>query len=103
MIGSSGRRTEVPLEPSYLCCWGALEEIVSNNGLAFIEALNCLAEQYGIHHICISPFNSQANRIVECHHLDVWERYETERRENGKLLLMLSSGLSRSLLRSTST
>jgi hypothetical protein len=23
------------------------------------------------HHI--SPYNSQANRIVECHHLDVWE------------------------------
>jgi hypothetical protein len=56
-----------------LCCWGALEEIVTDNGLAFIETLDWLAEQYGIHHICISPYNSQANRIVEHHHLDVRE------------------------------
>jgi hypothetical protein len=26
-----------------LCCWGALEEIITDNGLAFIEALNWLA------------------------------------------------------------
>jgi hypothetical protein len=52
--------------------WGALEEIVTDNNLAFIEALNWLAEQYRIHHICISPYNSQANRIVEHCHLDIW-------------------------------
>jgi hypothetical protein len=56
-----------------LCHWGALEEIVTDNSLAFIEALNWLAEQYGIHHICISPYNSQVNGIVERHHLDVRE------------------------------
>jgi hypothetical protein len=56
-----------------LCHWGALEEIVTDNGLAFVEALNWLAEQYGIHHIHISPYNSQANRIVEHRHLDVRE------------------------------
>jgi hypothetical protein len=56
-----------------LCCWGALEEIVTDNGPAFIEALNWLAEQYGIHHIRISPYNSQANGIVERRHLDVQE------------------------------
>jgi hypothetical protein len=38
-----------------LCHWGALEEIVTDNGLAFIEALNWLAEQYGIHDIHILP------------------------------------------------
>jgi hypothetical protein len=54
-----------------LCHWGALEEIITDNGLAFIEALNWLAEQYKIHHICISPYNSQVNGIVECCHLDV--------------------------------
>jgi hypothetical protein len=32
-----------------------------------------LAEQYGIHHIRISPYNSQANGIVEHRHLDVRE------------------------------
>jgi hypothetical protein len=56
-----------------LCHWGVLEEIVTDNSPAFMEALNWLAEQYGIYHIHISPYNSQANRISECHHLDVWE------------------------------
>jgi hypothetical protein len=51
-----------------LCHWGILEEIVTDNGPAFVEALNWLAEQYGIHHIRILPYNSQANVIVECHH-----------------------------------
>jgi hypothetical protein len=54
-----------------LCRWSALEEIVTDNGPAFIEALNWLAEQYGIHHIRISLYNSQANGIVERRHLDV--------------------------------
>jgi hypothetical protein len=56
-----------------LCRWGALEEIITDNGPAFVEALNWLAEQYGIHHICISLYNSQVNGIVECRHLDVRE------------------------------
>jgi hypothetical protein len=56
-----------------LCCWGALEEIVTDNGPAFVEALNWLAEQYGTHHIRISLYNSQANRIVKRCHLDVRE------------------------------
>jgi hypothetical protein len=56
-----------------LCCWGALEEIVTDNGLAFIEALNWLAEQYRIHHIRIFPYKLQVNGIVEHRHLDVQE------------------------------
>jgi hypothetical protein len=56
-----------------LCCWGALEEIVTDNGPAFVEALNWLAEQYSIHHIRISPYDSQVNGIVESHNLDVRE------------------------------
>jgi hypothetical protein len=56
-----------------LCHWGALEEIVTDNGPAIVEALNWLAEQYGIHHICISPYNSQVNGILKHHHLDVRE------------------------------
>jgi hypothetical protein len=56
-----------------LCHWGALEEIITDNGPAFVEALNWLAEQYGIHHICILPYNSQANGIVKRHHLDIRE------------------------------
>jgi hypothetical protein len=56
-----------------LCHWGVLEEIITDHGLAFVEALNWLAEQYGIHHIRISPYNSQANGIVEHSHLDIRE------------------------------
>jgi hypothetical protein len=56
-----------------LCYWGVLEEIITDNSLAFIEALNWLAEQYRIHHIRISLYNSQANGIVECRHLDIRE------------------------------
>jgi hypothetical protein len=56
-----------------LCRWDALEEIITDNGPAFIEALNWLAEQYEIHHIHILPYNSQANRLIKRHHLDVRE------------------------------
>ena len=56
-----------------LCCWGALAEIVTDNGPAFVQALDVLADQYNIWLICISPYNSQANSVVERHHLDVWE------------------------------
>jgi hypothetical protein len=56
-----------------LCWWGALEDIVTDNSLAFIEALNWLAEQYGIYHICISPYNSQANGTIKRHHLGIRE------------------------------
>jgi hypothetical protein len=59
-----------------LCCWGALEAIITDHGPAFVEALNWLAEQYRIHHIRISLYNSQANRIVECQEaiMKVWGR-----------------------------
>ena len=56
-----------------LCRWGALAEIVTDNGPAFVQALDVLADRYNIQHICISPYNSQANGVVEWHHLDVWE------------------------------
>jgi hypothetical protein len=56
-----------------LCHWGVLEEIITDNGPAFVKALNWLAEQYGIHHIRISPYNSQVNGIVEHCHLDIRE------------------------------
>ena len=54
-----------------LCCWGALAEIVTDNGPAFVQALNVLADRYNIRHICISPYNSQANCVVEWRHLNV--------------------------------
>ena len=56
-----------------LCHWGALAEIVTDNGPAFVQALNVLADRYNIWHIHISPYNSQANSVVERCHLDVRE------------------------------
>jgi hypothetical protein len=56
-----------------LCRWGPLSEIVTDNGPAFILALGILADRYNIRHIRISPYNSQANGIVEQCHYDVRE------------------------------
>ena len=56
-----------------LCHWGGIAEIVTDNGPAFIVAAGYLAEKYGIHHIKISPYNSQANSLVERKHFDIRE------------------------------
>ena len=48
-----------------LCCHGAIEAIVMDNGTPYIATLEVLQHRYGINHICISPYNSQANGIVE--------------------------------------
>jgi hypothetical protein len=56
-----------------LCCWGALEEIATDNRPAFIKALDWLAKTYHIHHIRISPYNSQAQGPIERRHFDVRE------------------------------
>jgi hypothetical protein len=56
-----------------LCRWGPVSEIVTDNGPSFIQALEFLAERHGIRHIRISPYNSQANSIVERRHFDVRE------------------------------
>jgi len=51
-----------------LCRWGAVEEIVTDNGTPYITALDWLTDRYGICHICISPYNSCTNGIVERQH-----------------------------------
>lgn len=51
-----------------LCRWGVIEEIVTDNGTPFIAAVDWLAKKYGIHHIRISAYNSQANGVVERSH-----------------------------------
>lgn len=56
-----------------LCRWGAIEDLVTDNGSAYVAAGNLLAEKYGFNHIRISPYNSQANGIVERRHRDVRE------------------------------
>ena len=54
-----------------LCHWGALETIVTDNGPAFVKALDWLAKTYHIHHIKISPYNSQAQGPIEWRHFNV--------------------------------
>ncbi|THH10410.1 hypothetical protein EW146_g8382 [Bondarzewia mesenterica] len=44
-----------------LCRWGALCEIVSDNGSAFVKALTYLVKKYHVHHIRISSYNSHVN------------------------------------------
>ena len=48
-----------------ICRWGALYEIVTDNGKPFIKVLSYLSKRYHINHICISGYNSRANGIVE--------------------------------------
>lgn len=56
-----------------LCRWGAVEEVVTDNGPPIIAALDWLAKKYKIRHIRISAYNSQANGVIERPHRDVRE------------------------------
>ena len=47
-----------------LCRWGAVSEIISDNGAPWLAALEYIAKQYHVHHIRISGYNSRANGIV---------------------------------------
>jgi len=64
----TGRTIGTFIFEEILCRWGAVEEIVTDNGTAYVAALDWLADKYGIHHIRISAYNSQANGIVERQH-----------------------------------
>jgi hypothetical protein len=54
-----------------LCPWESLREIVTDNGLAFLKAMEYLLKQYHLNHIRISGYNSRANGTVERSHFDV--------------------------------
>jgi hypothetical protein len=56
-----------------LCRWGPITELITDNAPVYRLAADSLVEKYGIHPIRISPYNSQANGIVEHRHLDVCE------------------------------
>ena len=47
-----------------LCHWGAVEEIVTDSGPAFVQAVEYLSKQYYINHICISSYNSRVNGVT---------------------------------------
>jgi len=48
-----------------LCQWGGVAEIVTDNGPTFVAVVGYLSDKYSIYHIKSSPYNSQANSIVE--------------------------------------
>lgn len=56
-----------------LCRWGSIMEIVTDNGKPWVKAADQLQKQYGIHHIRISGYNSQAQGVIERKHYDVRE------------------------------
>ena len=56
-----------------LCRCGAVEEIIMDNGVPIIVGLDWLMKKYHIMHIRISPYNKQANGIVEWRHRSIWE------------------------------
>jgi len=64
----TGRTIGAFIFEEILCRWGAVEEIVTDNGTAYVAALDWLADRYGIRHIRISAYNSRANGIVERQH-----------------------------------
>ena len=56
-----------------LCHWGAVEQIITDNSTAYVAALDWLTERFGIHHICILPYNSMVNGAVKWQHHTVCE------------------------------
>jgi hypothetical protein len=69
----TGRTLGAFLFEEILCRWGAVEEIVTDNGTAYVAALDWLAKRYDIRHIQISAYNSRANGIVERQHRTIRE------------------------------
>lgn len=53
--------------------YGIVQEVVTDNGPSFGQEFSQLLEQYGIRHIKISPYNSQANGVVERGHYNIRE------------------------------
>src|SRR6266853_4733082 len=64
----TGRTLSTFIFEDILCRWGAVGEIVMDNGTAYITALDWLSSRYGIRHIRISAYNSCANGIVKRQH-----------------------------------
>ncbi|KAJ1304036.1 hypothetical protein OPQ81_008444 [Rhizoctonia solani] len=48
--------------------WGAIREVVTDNGTEFRGAVDILLKRYGINQIRISAYNKQANGVVERGH-----------------------------------
>ena len=57
-----------------LCYWGALAEIVTDNGPAFVQALDVPADRYNIRHTVTPKTLSLTSTVVRAaHHQTPWE------------------------------
>ena len=66
-----------------LCRWGVLRMIVTDNGSSFIAAAKWIEQKWGIKNIRISPYNSQANGLIERPHWDIRQMlYKATGRKN---------------------
>lgn len=74
-----------------LCWWGAISEIVMDNGATFVSAIWDLQKQFKIHHISISPYNSKANGIVEHSHFNM-RQVGFQHASSGRKVFALRSG-----------
>src|SRR5882757_7344446 len=54
-----------------LCRWGTIRTIVTDNAESFRAALKWIENKWGIKHITISAYNSQANGAIERPHWDI--------------------------------
>lgn len=56
-----------------ICRYGAIGQVVTDNGPEVSEAFSELVRRYGIPHVRISPYNSKANGVVERGHFTIRE------------------------------
>lgn len=73
LCAETGRTLGMFLFKEVLCRWGAVEEVITDNGTPYVAALNWLVDRYGIQHICISAYNLCANSIMEWQHHTIIE------------------------------
>ena len=67
-----------------ICRYGAIGQVVTDNGAEVQEAFSELVRRYGIPHIRISPYNSKANGVVERGHFIIRESIMKACQENPK-------------------
>ena len=56
-----------------ICCYGIIGEVITDNGSSLESTFALLMKRYGIPQICISPYNSQVNGVVERGHFIIRE------------------------------
>lgn len=68
LVNENGRNIAMFILEELLCRWGAVQEIVTDNGTPYLAALDYLSDKYSVAHLRISGYNSQANGVVERTH-----------------------------------